>query len=154
SPEEALTASSAIAVLSEAQPRQHAPLQVARRNGMPMWVEVSSAAIPWPGGAATLVTVLDLTAQKRAEDGLAASEGRWEQAEQVAQLGVWEYSVATRRSHWSTGMYGIFNIAPSAVAPAGLDFFPHVHPDDRQRMLAVFNESFRGGSDFSAEMRL
>lgn len=130
------------------------PRQLPRRGGMPTWVYVSAAPIPWVGGPATLTTVVDISDQKRIEHQLETGAHRWEQAEEVAQLGVWEYSVATRRSHWTVGMYGIFGIASSEAAPAGLDFFPYVHPEDRPRVLTVFNDSFQRGQEFSVEMRI
>ncbi|HEX7926614.1 MAG TPA: hypothetical protein VF678_03420, partial [bacterium] len=145
---EALAATEPLGVLMDGEP---GPRQLPRRSGMPVWVHVSAAPTPWADGPATLTTVVDISDQKRIEHRLETAERRWEQAESVAQLGVWEYSVATRRSHWSAGMYGIFGIASSAVAPAGVDFFPYVHAEDQPRVLAVFNDSFRLGQEFSAE---
>ena len=58
------------------------------------------------------------------------------EAQRVAQLGSWEWDIATNRVSWSDELYRIFDLEPHELEPTYEGYLAHVHPDDR----AVANE--------------
>jgi len=58
-----------------------------------------------------------------------------ESAEQVANLGGWEWSVGSERLLWSANLYRIFGFEPDQITPTREFVLRHAHPDDRDRLL-------------------
>ena len=58
-----------------------------------------------------------------------------ESAEEVANLGGWEWSVGSERLLWSANLYRIFGFEPDQITPTREFVLRHAHPDDRDRLL-------------------
>jgi PAS domain S-box-containing protein len=64
---------------------------------------------------------------------LIASSKKLNEAQQIAQVGHWDWEVSTNRLSWSDNMYNIYGVDPSK----GVDydkFISLVHPEDRANM--------------------
>jgi diguanylate cyclase (GGDEF)-like protein/PAS domain S-box-containing protein len=74
-------------------------------------------------------------------------------AQAIAQLGSWEWDLATDRLQWSDELCRIYGLAPGEH-PARLEgFLALVHPDDRGRVTAAIETAYRGGQRFSLKYR-
>ena len=95
------------------EPQQHEyfyPYENVNRWYASMYVQLDGGVV---------ATTLDITERKQAEQELRNNLGLLEQSEQVAQLGSWEYELATGTLRWSAGMYRLFDLPPGApVQPA------------------------------------
>ena len=80
--------------------------------------------------AQALAAELD-EASRRLRDSM---ERQLAQAERLAGLGSWEWSVADGRLRWSEGMFRVYGLEPGAEEPAYETFLARVHPDDRARV--------------------
>jgi two-component sensor histidine kinase/PAS domain-containing protein len=77
-----------------------------------------------------------------AEAALRAAERRFGEAQRLAGIGVWEWSLDTGESWWSPEMYKLWGLAPGATPPR-LAALP-LHPQDRtpfERALAAARHS-------------
>ena len=61
---------------------------------------------------------------KESEQGLAA-------AQKMAQIGNWEWDIATDKAYWSEEMYRIFGRDPQELAPPYNEYLNYIHPNDR-----------------------
>ena len=75
--------------------------------------------------------------RQRAAEALRESEGRLKHAQQIANLGSWEWDFATDTLHWSEQTYRQMGLDPGSFVPTHEDFWKRVHPDD----LAAFNRA-------------
>ena len=68
-----------------------------------------------------LVTTEDITERKRAEEEIKTHLTLLKQSEDLAQIGSWEYDIATSSFTWSEGMYRLFNL------PRGVKVVPEIY---------------------------
>jgi PAS domain S-box-containing protein len=90
----------------------------------------------------------DVTAQRRAEKALAASETRLRHLTEQLDVVVWVVDVENGRLEWlSPGFERLFGFPPSP--DDGWAFLDVVHPDDRDRIVSVMR-----GTDWFVEYRV
>jgi PAS domain S-box-containing protein len=86
---------------------------------------------PAPGLFASMF--LNVTERKRVQETLEQSGKRLSAALEVAQLGVWEYDVATARSHYDRRCREVFGIITDRPT-SNDEVFELIHPEDRPRV--------------------
>jgi PAS domain S-box-containing protein len=128
-----------------------------RKNGSTFPGELSSVVFRDPSGALrTSMIIHDITERKRAEEILRRSERSLAEAERIGHTGSWEYDVASDTAAWSENMFRIFDVDPAT--PRELVFRSFVanlvHPDDRARVLAVFQDALAGRGAYDLEYRV
>jgi diguanylate cyclase (GGDEF)-like protein/PAS domain S-box-containing protein len=80
-------------------------------------------------------TLQDVTERKATQTALFLTEMRYREAQRIAQIGNWEWNLATNTSWWSEELYRILEEDPHRY-PATLDnFIAKIHPDDRQVLI-------------------
>lgn len=89
----------------------------------------------------------------QAEKALRKSEHSLVIAQAVAHLGHWEMDMQTREVSWSDETYRIFGLEPHKVAPSYDAFLKIIHPDDRERVASIIEQTHEG-SDFDIEFRI
>ena len=72
----------------------------------------------------------DITQQKEAEFRLRESERKLQKAQDLAQLGYWEYSYKEDSLDWSDNVYDIFGLDSAEVKPSTQAFFSGIHETD------------------------
>ena len=126
------------------------------RDGRAVWVSGAATLIRDLGGKPLFWqgVALDITARKETEAALRASEARLAQAQEIAQLGSWEWDIAADRVVWSDQLFRIFGLEPGTVAGSYQGFLDRVHPDDRDRVNATIERAFASGEPFTFEHRI
>lgn len=84
-----------------------------------------------------VVSLIDITEQKLTEQALRLSQARLARAQEVAQLGCFEQNLQTGETFWSDQTFRLFGYAPGAITPSLELVRGHIHPDDRQKALAL-----------------
>ncbi|MEI6455766.1 MAG: PAS domain S-box protein [bacterium] len=77
-----------------------------------------------------LTVVHDVTEFKRAGEVLKERESSLLQAQEIANLGSWDWDLITQKTTWSDNYFTILGIQPSAAEPSFGFFRKMVHPDD------------------------
>jgi PAS domain S-box-containing protein len=115
---------------------------------------LSYSPIPDPtapsGIGGVFVTAMETTARIETENQLRNAEETMRLAVQAAELGTWDLNLLTNELHWSDRCKAMFGISPAA-AVSMTDFYQGLHPDDRDRIGAIFaeviNPATRGSYD-------
>lgn len=106
-------------------------------------------------GTRCLVTVgADITEQKRAEAALRESEARLTEAQRIAHIGSWELNLRENRLTWSDEIFRIFEIDPQRFDASYDAFLALVHPEDRDTVHRVYQESLTRRQPYSLVHRL
>ena len=84
---------------------------------------------------------VDIADRRQAEDALRVSEERLHEAQRIAKLGSWELDLRTDHLTWSPETYRIFEIDEQQVSASLLIFRSHLHPDDKQEVMAAYARS-------------
>jgi PAS domain S-box-containing protein len=107
--------------------------------------------------AATMLSLLILGAalseRKRALEGLDRERANLEEAQELAHIGSWEWTVAGDRIRWSNELFRIYGLDP--VAGVRIDsYLEHVHPDDRELLRETVARALGNSKPFSFEHRV
>jgi PAS domain S-box-containing protein len=98
---------------------------------------------PIPGGG-FVTTYADVTERKRAELALRRSESGLANAQRIAQLGNWDWNIATGELTWSDEAYRIFDRDSEGFEPTYEAFLKAVHPEDRALVQKALSNALAG----------
>src|SRR5499425_3040087 len=98
--------------------------------------------------------VTDITERKHAEQALRRSEADLLEAQRISQTGSWRHDISTGRVIVSPEVYRIYDIKPDEDASRTEFFFNRCHPEDRKRVVELFERSEREKSDFQVDNRI
>jgi len=95
----------------------------------------------------------DITDRKLAEEKLKKSEALLAQAEQLAELGSWEWNLETNEITWSEQRYRMADMDPRMPTPSIETFWNMVHPADREGHRAVVAQAIAAERPLEYEFR-
>ncbi|MEB3359338.1 MAG: PAS domain S-box protein [Synechococcales bacterium] len=98
--------------------------------------------------------VTEITDRKQAEIALRKTEAQFRKAQQIAHLGTWELDLQHKTLFWSDEIYRIFEIDPQQFAGSYELFLNIVHPDDRDRVDAAYQQHLRDRTPYNLVHRL
>ncbi|TAM43584.1 MAG: PAS domain S-box protein [Gammaproteobacteria bacterium] len=96
----------------------------------------------------------DITERMQAHETLRANEARLAEAQRMAQLGNWEFDLASHKLAWSDEIYRIFEIDPAQFGASYEAFLDAIHPDDRELVNSAYTESVKNRTAYDIEHRL
>ena len=103
---------------------------------------------------AVLAVSYDITARTQAEEALRLSEARLTLALQAGRMGSFEWTSEGNRISLSAISEEVLGLSPDTVVATSEAFFALVHPDDRARHQAIFDEAGGTGNDFHSTYRV
>jgi PAS domain S-box-containing protein len=112
-----------------------------------------------PDGAALDNAEIDLVAHTHAlkSDNIRLSElaTRLRTTQRLLSTGTWDYVIESDRLEWSDNVYEMYGIPPEDFGRGFEDYATLVHPDDRARMQANFDDFLNSdGIEFSLAHRI
>ena len=81
---------------------------------------------------------------QEAYNSLKESETGLTEAQKMANIGNWEWDIATDKAYWSEEMYRIFRRNSQELAPPYNEFLNYVHPDDRDYVDSTLKKAVKG----------
>jgi PAS domain S-box-containing protein len=90
-----------------------------------------------------VISHLDITVRKLAEENLKYSEAKLKEAQAIAHLGNFESDVSTNSDKWSDEMYDILGVNKDEVTPSRELVLSFIHPDDIDAVRTEMEESLR-----------
>jgi PAS domain S-box-containing protein len=99
--------------------------------------------------------IVDLSAQKRAEEALRRSENYLAQAQQLAHIGSWAWEIPTLKGLYaSEEWYRIYGLEPGEGIPDFEQRVLHIHPEDRARYRTATFRAIAEKSAYDVEFRI
>lgn len=96
----------------------------------------------------------DITERKQAEEQLHNLAERLELALQSANIGIWEWDLATDHLIWDDRMFELYGILASDFDEIWMAWETRLHPDDLLKAQAVVQHSLANGQDYQMEFRV
>jgi len=107
--------------------------------------------------AAVLLSLLILGAalseRRSAEGELQHERANLAEAQELAHIGSWEWSIRDNRVDWSAELYRIYGLEPGGAVTYG-SYLEHVHPDDRELVRRAVAQALEDAGPFSFEHRI
>jgi PAS domain S-box-containing protein len=101
--------------------------------------------------AAILKIILENRAYTRI---IAETNALMAQGQELANLGSWQWNIATNEVQWSDVLYRIYGIADTTLRITYDKYLSFVHPDDRQRVVQLLTALLENGQDAVYEERI
>jgi PAS domain S-box-containing protein len=98
--------------------------------------------------------VMDTTESKRAEKKLRRSEESLLEAQKLSHTGSWRHDVASGAVIVSPEVYRIHDIKPDDDASNTEFFFSRIHPEDRKRVVDLFERAELEKTEFQVDYRI
>lgn len=145
--------------MSEIKPGDPMPLSKAQRchavrlDGSPISIERTVSGIRYRGEPALLVLARDITEEIEVENALLESEVRLRDAQLMARVG--HYAIDIPTDHWtsSEALDKVLGITPEFTRDSA-GWAALLHPDDRDEMVAYFDEIVTGLHGFDRDYRI
>jgi PAS domain S-box-containing protein len=100
-----------------------------------------------------VLTFVDITARKQAEEALHESTARLHIAIEAAGLATWDWNIGTGQVHWNEQHYRIFGLEPGDGTVSYDEFMAFVHPGDRDELERKLEHSTLTTDVFQMEFR-
>jgi two-component system cell cycle sensor histidine kinase/response regulator CckA len=98
--------------------------------------------------------VLDMTERHEALEALARNEAKLAEAQQLAELGSWEWDLAGGGATWSAQLERMLGGMPPEAGERPEAYLELVHPDDRARVARVVEAAIAEVRPWSADYRI
>lgn len=117
------------------------------KDGHPLWVDMQMAPFTAPSGEATHVVIVarEISERKRSEQALRESNERFRIVAQATADVVWDWNLIDDTIWWGDGMRARFGYAYDDTPQIGESWVEHIHPDDRERVVAGIHSVIDGG---------
>lgn len=125
-----------------------------RLDGCELDVEVTAAAFSEGGVRAIQVVVRDISARRRAEAELTASEERLRLALDGARMGIFDWDIPADRITWSRWHEELWGFAEGEFGGNYASFASRVHPEDLQLVNDRVERCLRDRDRFRHEFRV
>ncbi|HEX9696677.1 MAG TPA: PAS domain S-box protein [Actinomycetota bacterium] len=90
----------------------------------------------------------------RMEAELRASEQRMLMAQHIAQMGSYDWEIATDTNTWNDELYRIYGTEPQSFNASYEKFLSFIHPDDRESIAAIHRRAYETGEPYQMEERI
>ncbi|SDB29966.1 PAS domain S-box-containing protein [Flavobacteriaceae bacterium MAR_2010_188] len=87
--------------------------------------------------------IRDISIRKRAEETIQNKTNQLIEAQQLAQMGSWEWDTITNRFEWSDELYRIFGLVPQEFKAGYESYLKYIHPDDTAYVDSIVQQAFQ-----------
>ena len=92
--------------------------------------------------------------KQQAADDLQARTSQLEESQRVAQLGSWDWDIASDDVTWSDELYHIFGVERGNYPATYQSFLDMVHPKDRQMLVNAVENAIETRSHYHVDVRI
>lgn len=149
------------APLDRVEARAFVGVRLANDTGVPVGVLSLFRRDPFPDleHAAAVIQVFAARAaselmRKRTERALRASESSLAEAQRIARVGNWVWTIGDDNIRWTDEVYRIFGHAPQSFPASYARFLEFIHPDDRPRVEQLVVDALNTGAPYSVDHRI
>jgi len=95
-----------------------------------------------------------LSEKKAAEEALRDLQARVDNAQQLANMGDYDWEIATDTNTWSDQLFRIYGREPQEFSPSYERFLSMIHPEDQERIRAIHQEAYASGEPYEMIERI
>jgi PAS domain S-box-containing protein len=77
-----------------------------------------------------------------------------QEAQEIANLGIWEYDLQTDKITWSSQIYRIFGFEPKEIDITYTKLTDYIHPEDRERRSQFIRRAIELGEPFAIDLQI
>ncbi|MCK4939113.1 MAG: PAS domain S-box protein, partial [Rhodospirillaceae bacterium] len=125
-----------------------------RKSGSMFPVEVRISLLPTEGDILYVASVRDISERKEAEELASRNAANLSNAQRIAQLGSYEWNIATNELFWSDEHFRIWELEPQSITPSFDLFMERIHPEDKEKAQAAVKYSLDTGNALDINYRL
>jgi PAS domain S-box-containing protein len=127
-----------------------------RKDGRRFYAQVTLTALYTPSGAISGYAKItrDMTEELEAERARRDREYQLAEAQAVAQLGSFEWALASGQVTWSPELCRILGLDPEACHGTLDGLLQRIHPDDRPEVAATLRRAATKGTPFRMQARV
>lgn len=81
-------------------------------------------------------------------DRLHDLQARMDNAQQLANMGDYDWHIESDTNMWSDQLYRIYGHEPQSFNASYEEFLKHIHPDDRERIQGIHQEAYATGEPY------
>ncbi|WP_330441426.1 response regulator [Flavobacterium sp. C4GT6] len=118
-----------------------------KRGGEEFPVEMTLNSTWSPKGLITVAAFRDVTRRVNAENKLQA-------ALEASIIGIWDYDILQGKLHWDETMYKLYGADPEKKESLYDLWTTRVHPEDRNKIETLLNDSIAGHSVYDTDFRI
>jgi PAS domain S-box-containing protein len=98
-------------------------------------------------------TARDITERKRRKEALERQNDLFTKAQDIADVGAWEYDLQSEEVNWTEQTYRLYDLSPDAemTPDTAIAFY---HPEDQSTIREAFTEAVEAGEPYDLELRL
>ena len=115
------------------------------------WYSVSAYS---PVGGYFAVIFDDITERKKAEKELLESRKNLQEAQRLAHIGSWQWTLATDTVKWSDELYNISGYDPNSSAPSFKDLSSCYTPESWKRLSTVVERALQSGESYEIDLEM
>jgi PAS domain S-box-containing protein len=101
-----------------------------------------------------LVSLVDITGRKQAEETLKNTATRLNEAQRLAHIGSWELNLTNNVLTWSDEIFRMFELDPGEFGATYEAFLGTIHPDDREAVNFAYTHSLETRTPYAIDHRL
>jgi PAS domain S-box-containing protein len=116
------------------------------------WDDDLQPAMSWLSAALALVD--GALTRLHAEDQLSDLMQRVDSAQQLANMGDYDWHIASDTNRWSDQLYRIYGHVPQSFNASYERFLSHIHPDDRGRIAEIHQHAYATGEPYQMIERI
>jgi PAS domain S-box-containing protein len=124
-----------------------------RLDGTPFHAEVSAGPVKWGEHDGALVFFRDITKRLELEERLRHNQIMLARTERIAQIGSWEWEVATDSVTWSDELFRIFQLDPTRGAPSFEEQSSIYTPDSMARLREAVGLALSDSIPYELELQ-
>jgi diguanylate cyclase (GGDEF)-like protein len=102
----------------------------------------------------TLIIINQLKKSRLFKEKLIKTNDILKEAQSIAHFGSWEMDLRTEDIYWSDEIYRIFGLKPQSIKVTKDIFLSFVHPDDRQKVVDIYNKSLENKTAYKVHHRI
>ena len=124
-------------------------------DGLALLIASETADLPTQPWLDLAFATLDAAvARAQAATRLADLIARVDNAQQLANMGDYDWHIATDTNTWSDQLYRIYGHQPQSFNATYERFLSHIHPDDRERISGIHQKSYASGEPYEMVERI
>ena len=129
-------------------------LTARRKDGSTFPIEIMLSPLENAEGTLITAAIRDIGERKRAELALKRSELRYQLALQGMSVGLWDWDLVTNELVWSPRFKEIIGVTNAEFVPNDDEFESRLHPEDKERTVAMLQAHARNEGPYDVECRL